>query len=489
MNSAIKSVIGVLASVFFVFGIASPAAAIPEWSDVEYVTTPTYLFAPEITINSVLVSANSQGRFVAIWSRTQNGSLIVQSSTSTDGVNWSSPVNLSAAGNDSYRSAVTATADGTFIAIWRASVNGDATVFLASSSDGMTWSTPIALSSPGYDAFSPSVASDSNGRTIVAWEVGGIDRIAVVTSSDLSQWPSPLLIPAIGIGEGYPQVAVSSQKGFAVTYYSDDSNFQRIAAVTSSDGTQWGTPAYISGSSTHAFWPSIATSSSGEFVIGWSESDVAYTLLSANGHFSNNAVSHSSNSCSATSPQLSFSISGQVALIWLCFNVSNRTVEASSSEDGVLWSTPETLFTSQGYIRELQITVGPNGEIAASWNLQLNQVYTVEAVAKAPGQNWTSSQTLSTSGYLSYGSSLATNGQGVILDMWEEAAVSDWQVSSSVFTFELPQNNSGSTNANPTSPALAATGSPQPGFLGLATLLLALGIAFRYTGLRRKSQD
>lgn len=491
MKRVFTSLCALLAMAFIVLVQVSPASADPDWSSVTYVTTPTFEPVHEMRWKSTLVASNPQGQFVAIWSRTQNGSLMVQSSTSTDGVNWSSPINLSAGGYNSFRSAVSVTSDGKFIAIWRMVETGVARVFMASSSDGMNWSAPIALSSTVYDAFSPSVTSDESGRTLVAWSThfGLRYHIEVVTSDDLTHWSSPQRITQLNPNENSPKVVATSEHGFALMYYSTDSQWQRVVATTSPEGTNWTAPTYVSDASENAYSPSIATASSGEFIIGWSESDVTYTSLSINGNFSGTPLRHSSNSCIANSSILSSSPSGLLEMMWFCIDSPNRTVEVTSSIDGNSWSIPQNVYTTTGDIREPRIIIGDNGEAVATWNLQMNQDYSVESVAKAPGQEWSASHTLSTTSFMSWGSSLATNSRGVILAMWDEAAVSDWQVSSSVFSYELPPSSSVPVNPPPVTPVLAETGNGSLANLAVAISVIACGIALLLAQVSLQKQN
>lgn len=463
-----------------------------------YLTAGSSEAVNQILNRSVLVATSSDGRFVSMWARTIGNDLMVQTSTSTDGVTWTSPVTISEAGNNSYRSEISVTPDGRFVALWRMLVNGDEIVYLSHSTDGVTWSTPTALSGSGYNSTNPTVASDSSGRTIVAWDMddGVNEQLEVVTTTDFNQWSTPTRIPLSTGAErdNLPEITASSENGFAMVFYSHTSDYtQRVAVISSADGITWTSPSFLTGQNSDGYWPLVETSSTGDFLSLWVQNGALYSSISTANNTWSSPLSISSNGCSSREPAMSTSNDGTVAVIWVCSNNPVWSIETSTTNNGSQWTPVDEIYTSSNRVQFPQVSLGQLGEQSAAWNLQINQDYSIVAIARPIGEAWGSAQTVSSPGSIALSAVTATNNRGVLLTLWDEAITADWQVpplywqvASSVFSYEIPVTPI-SPDQSPSAETLAATGSSDTSMLSYGVFLLVLGASLVILGRLRKN--
>lgn len=104
------------------------------------------------------------------WIQSDSGTDRVATSTSTDdGVTWSAPVLIS--GPDFDASSLDLASSGSGVAAaWTRGDGSDTRVEASSSVDGVTWSAPTFLSTGGENAFDPRIASDG---TTMGGDLGG----------------------------------------------------------------------------------------------------------------------------------------------------------------------------------------------------------------------------------------------------------------------------------------------------------------------------
>jgi hypothetical protein len=173
------------------------------------------------------VSVDSTGLATAVWYRYDGSNDIIQSSTSQSGGTWSTPVDLSAGGQSAYNPQVSVDSTGLATAVWTRSDGSNNRIQSSTSQSGGTWSTPVDLSASGQDAYVPQVSVDSTGLAIAVWTLydGSNDIIQSSTSQSGGIWSTPVDLSAIGQDAYDPQVSVDSTGlATAVWYRFDGSN-------------------------------------------------------------------------------------------------------------------------------------------------------------------------------------------------------------------------------------------------------------------------
>src|SRR5262249_22265598 len=129
------------------------------------------LSAPGQDAADVRVATDSGGDALATWQRSDGANVVIQASYRPAGGAWSTPITLSAAGQDAYhaRAALDDRGDAALVA-WGRSDGGHTIVQAAELPAGGTWSAPVDLSKPGRSAYEQQVAMDGAGDAVVLWQ-------------------------------------------------------------------------------------------------------------------------------------------------------------------------------------------------------------------------------------------------------------------------------------------------------------------------------
>lgn len=302
------------------------------------------------------IAVSPSGRFVVVWDGTDPmGAFLVQSSTSTDGINWSSPYDLStpySIPRRAFNPQVTADPSGLFVSVWeRRDAMGFYIIQSSAANDGQTWSPPADLSLTGLSSYTPFIAASSAGRFVVVWAhdtVGGAIMQAS-TSTDGTSWSMmPVDISPVISNIQEIDITVDSSGRFVAVWSASDGMNQRIYASTTMDGVTWSAmPAIISPAMETSVNCRVAVNAAGRFVAIWEQDDVGVHKVKAS--TSLDGVNWSMPAADITpapvffvgTPQLAAGTSGEFVAIWEAILVmgGNRTIFTSKSSNGTAWSS------------------------------------------------------------------------------------------------------------------------------------------------------
>lgn len=154
----------------------------------------------------VAISADGSRTYV-LWTRAVGADQRVQVTMQTGQAPWSTPINVSEAGQDASTTDLAISADGTrATAVWKRSDGTHDRIQSASTPDGgTTWTDPITHSAADSSADNPRVASSSDGDSVtVAWfrqdpvnnvvesasSVDGGETWGAATALSDSSWPA-----------------------------------------------------------------------------------------------------------------------------------------------------------------------------------------------------------------------------------------------------------------------------------------------------------
>jgi|GEM_PF-1556407 len=144
--------------------------------------------------SAVIACANNAGTIVATW---RSSSSNAYASVSRDnGATWSSPSTISASGNINADVWCAVNKTG-FLTTWRTSTNNAYSSF---STDGITWSTPIQIASSvisGAPIQDVSVAATTNGF-VSAWVKSDNNVYASFLANESSTWSTPIAVSSGG---------------------------------------------------------------------------------------------------------------------------------------------------------------------------------------------------------------------------------------------------------------------------------------------------
>lgn len=163
------------------------------------------------------LAVSAAGRVAAIWYSTDpGGDQIAQTASSPDGQTWISAVDISATGGSAELFDIGFAPDGTVHAIWdRYDLGGNSIVQAAHSNDnGVTWSTPLDLSATGQNGTDARIAIDSASNVTVLWSQDDLVTFPVIqftTSTDGgATFVSAATVSVGGQGAASPWLAVSA---------------------------------------------------------------------------------------------------------------------------------------------------------------------------------------------------------------------------------------------------------------------------------------
>jgi hypothetical protein len=341
-------------------------------------STPADLSAAGQDATEQQVALDQKGDAVVVWDRFDGSNFIVQAATRPKGGTWSSPADLSAPGHSAIEPQVALDPKGDAVAVWYRGDGSNLIIQAASRPKGGNWSSPVNLSAPNQDAFEPQVALDQKGDAVAVWDrFDGSDRSLVVqaasrpkgggwsTASDLSA-PEYFFVPFVP--EADPHVALDA-KGDAVAVWRR--NFV-IQAANRPKGGNWSTPADLSDpSENNAFAPQIALDRKGDAVAVW------YTQA---GEFVVRAASRPKGGSWSTPADLSgagFALwprgaraldpKGDAVVVWDGLVGGEDTILAASRPKGGSWSTPADLSAPGQTALEPQVALDAKGDAVAVW--------------------------------------------------------------------------------------------------------------------------
>jgi hypothetical protein len=384
---------GNVVAVWLRFDADSNNIAQSSWSDDGGAswTAPVNLSEPGEWASDVRVAVDGSGVGHAVWSRSDGSNTRVQYSRSVDGgVNWSDPVNLSTAGENSRNPEFTLDGSGSLIAVWRGD-NGDYDIIQSSRStnSGASWSTPVDLSLTGQDADSPRVSADGSGNAVAVWRRsdGDYDIIQSSRSSNGGlSWSTPENLSESGQDAEHPRIAVDGSSNAVAVWRRDDGSDDIVqSSRLVAGGVSWSTPVNVSPTGIQSATPRIAFDESGNAVAVWRLADVGGTIiqssrLAAGGSGWSTPEQLSVSGFSSDNPQVAANESGNAVAVWQQSNGSNSIIRFSQSTDGgANWSEPTDLSELGQSEIHPEVAVDASGNTVALWRGDNGEHYIVQA--------------------------------------------------------------------------------------------------------------
>ena len=443
------------------------------------------------------VAVDDSGNAVAVWRRFDGSNTVIQSSRLTaGGVGWSTPVDLSVAGEDADLQQVSMDGSGNAVAVWQR-FDGSNTVIQSSrlAAGGVNWSTPENLSLPGQYAYNPHVAVDGSGNAVAIWQRYDGDHYVIQSSGSSDSgmsWSTPETLSASDQSADNPRVAIiDSGIAVAVWWQAAELGNQIVQSSRSTDGgITWLSPVGLSASDQHAIEPQVGLDASGNAVVVWRRSNGSNNIVqssrSADGGVSwSTPVNLSASGQDADHPQVAVDGSGNAVAVWHRENGSNTIVQSSRSADvGVSWTTPVNLSVSGRSALYPQVAVYGSGNAVAVWYRFDGRNNIVQSSGSSDGgASWSTPVNLSASGQFAENPQVAVGGSGNAVAVWHRGPPNNNIVQSSF---------SGASNGGGGGEELANTGpgvSVNDATLVASAGLLALGLLTRVFMRRRGVAD
>jgi hypothetical protein len=270
------------------------------------------------------------------------GHTIVQATAEQGfGGEWGAPIPLSPAGSDAETASLAMDAAGDAFAVWRHTGTASVEVQESQRPAGGSWSSPLRLSAAGQNAIEPSLAVDPKGDVAVIWERFAGTDIAQVTTRRLGgAWTVPQELSDESEYAYRPRVALDGQ-GDATAIWSRSSEAGyavRVATAPAGSGL-WSAPTDISPPLLTEPEPTLAVDPAGDAVASWGIGNGLHTSVDAatrkgtEGAWSA-PVGLSAPGALAAQPQVGIDANGHGLAVWQAEGNLGEGVQFSAYDPG-----------------------------------------------------------------------------------------------------------------------------------------------------------
>ena len=210
-----------------VFAFATTAQAAPVFLSAIDISDPGQDgFRPQVEIDS-------SGNVHALWTRSDGTNPRIQYSTRTPSGDWSSPVNISDAGQGASEGQLAIDPSNNILAVWSRNDGTNLRIQAAFKPAAGSFGAPVTVSDPGFDAFEPQLDLDDTGKAIVVWSrFDGTNIRAQATTRTAGvggTFANEVTLSAPGQDANDPVAAAGpnvDNNGVAAWYRHDGSNFR-----------------------------------------------------------------------------------------------------------------------------------------------------------------------------------------------------------------------------------------------------------------------
>ena len=216
----------------------------------------------------------SSGKFFLFFHSWDGSAYNIRTSSSDDGIVWSSPIALTYA--TSYGCLSPSAIQDKNGKYWLAYHKDNSGIWIANSDNGVTWNAPTQITFYDHAESSwcrnPSLIQDNNGKYWISYDSSiHSPEILVRSSDDGINWNAPVQVTT-GL---YPESRSSLIQDSAGTYWLVWARSGgTIWASNSNDGNTWNTPwQIVTGTASYA--PSIIQNFAGQYVLAWRDSNAA----------------------------------------------------------------------------------------------------------------------------------------------------------------------------------------------------------------------
>ena len=373
------------------------------------------------------------GGFITQW--TQNES-VIQVSTSSTGSSWAPEISLSILNQGALDSLeITVSPQGDFTAVWiEQNMFNIPQARIATSTNGTTWSAGPVLSAPGAWVSDVEAADDSGGNIVVVWKevdpttgdesLQSVQRIAGATN-----WSFPIGISSSTQNPQSFTLAVNDSGLFTIAWI-DSSVGDVFASISLDHGSSWQSGALDPATNAGNETPSVAITTSDNFVFGWTSRDTNVdqyiTVLAATGGATTQALSNPSTDGDCWDVALANAGSTLVAA-WVCddpASTENVIQTATSTDGGLTWTrSPNSVFSGVA-TNAVHLIGTPTGRVVMTWvfaDSNSSNWIAATSTSEDSGQSWQPETPLSGLAHEARPPVLTSNSTGEFAAVWLEA--------------------------------------------------------------------
>lgn len=385
------------------------------------------------------VAVAPDGGATAVWFRRDGSHARVQAATRPPGGDWRSPVTLSTPGGDAVDPQVSVGRKGAAVAVWRRWDGVRYRVQATARAAGGSWSTPVALSGTGGDAWDPRVAMSESGAAVAVWRQSeGSNSKIYAASLTGGRWSAPV---ALSSGDSWDARVVMAADGSAVAAWSRfDGAHYRVQVASRTAGGRWSAPAALSPPGADAGDPQVAAGASGAAAV-WRQWDVGYERIMAStrpvGAAWSSAEAVSPEAQNAHEPDVALHPDGTATAVWARWDGGNERVLTASRTPSGAWSTPTKLSRAGEDAEWPEIVAGADGRETAVWVQSNGFSEQPVAAIRMPGGTWTPPASVSQFSPRASGPAVAAGSDGTVAVVWERRAGAEDRVQG-VVRFDPP---------------------------------------------------
>jgi hypothetical protein len=433
------------------------------------------------------IAIDADGVMTAVWSQVSNSSTTIQVSTSSDGQDWTDPVDVSPANHQATNPHLVIDRTGRATVIWR-NTSGTDSIWTSQREWGATtWSTAYRLSVEAEETGQAQIVVDSNGVYTTIFNNQDAHKIQVRTSDDGVTWDAVFTVAQEPDSQylGNPQIAVDGSgrvTGIWEAYDTDGDNKMIASRSSTTPGVWTDATKLIGGDARDA---RIASTESGLTTVAafsdFSEVEIQ-SRSSQDGGAWTTAVGHGT--VDGGVPNVSVVAPNTVVVTW--YNYADNGLYASSSENGVEW-TINQLIESESVApygvdknHRAKIYADSSGQLTAVWMRDYdldtdNQRSRVTASTSADGVTWT--EPIELAGNSSFSVNLVVNSDCRVTALWEISDDTENTVQSrSIENDDCPASGGGSEELAPTG---MNDGASAVALLAVAGIVAAVAIRRR----------
>ena len=332
-------------------------------------STPVDLSAVGQDASVTQVAMNDSGEVVAVWVRNN----IIQASTLIFGGSWSTVVDLSASEDMSTVSQIAINDSGQAVAIWRRKSGVSYDIQASTLTFGGSWSVPVSLSAQGDDVATPKVVINSSGQTVAVWSRNeGTDYL--VESATLTfggSWSASVALSDSGADASIPGVAINDSGQMVAVWIRGDV----VQAKTCTFGNSWSSVVdlsiYSSVSSQNVF-----IDSSGKIRVSWQRLSAQYpnkyvhemASLTFGGSWISPIILAEKKQ-SGKEPVVVMNDGNQGVAVWDQLINSNTIIQASTYCYTRGWSEEASDLSQQGQdANDFQVVLNTLKQVVVVWN-------------------------------------------------------------------------------------------------------------------------
>ena len=278
-----------------------------------------------------------------------------------------------------------------------------------------SWSTPIDLSAAGQNASVPQVAMNDSGQAVAVWVRDNVIQVATLTFG--GSWSFPVDLSASDDTSTNPQIAINDNEQAVVVWRRERGSGCDVQVATLTFGENWSSAISLLALGGDVLSPQVAINALGQVIAVWSRSDgINYLVESASLVFGgswSSVMTLSASGANSIDPQVVINGVGQIVAAW----IRNDVVEADTCFFGGIWNGNVSL-SIQPLVELLVVLLDSSGNAKISWRCHSLNYYIYRMATFMFGGSWVSPIFLT--------KSIATESSAKMLLNNEDSAVSYW---------------------------------------------------------------